>query len=281
MGSYTDASTQAYYDQPYAGAMRRGFLESAAGLANQPIPVPIRQVAGFDPYQMQARSLAGGLGGFTPYLQQGAGMAQQGFGALQQAQGMYSPGAAQQFYNPYESQVVQNSLDDVYKNFSQQDMQARSGAVGSGAYGGGRGRLMAQERFNQLGQGMADTAGQLRQQGYTQAQNLAQRAGQGLGQLGQGMGQMGRGFADLGMQGQQGLMNQINQYSQFGKEGQGIQQQMYDSQYKGAQEMAMEPWKRMQAYQSMLGMLPTGASTTYGSQAGGGLADLFKMLGYV
>jgi len=76
-------------------------------------------------------------------------------------------------------------------------------------------------------------------------------------------------------------MNQINQYSQFGKEGQGIQQQMYDSQYKGAQEMAMEPWKRMQAYQSMLGMLPTGASTTYGSQAGGGLADLFKMLGYV
>jgi len=45
--------------------------------------------------------------------------------------------------------------------------------------------------------------------------------------------------------------------------------------------MAMEPWKRMQMYQGMLGMIPQGATTIYGSQAGGGLADLFKMLGYV
>ena len=45
--------------------------------------------------------------------------------------------------------------------------------------------------------------------------------------------------------------------------------------------MAMEPWKRMQMYQGMLGMIPQGATTTYGSQTGGGLADLFKMLGYV
>ena len=52
MASYADPTTDAYYDQPYAAAMRRGFLESAAGLANQPIPVPIRQVAGLDPYQM-------------------------------------------------------------------------------------------------------------------------------------------------------------------------------------------------------------------------------------
>jgi hypothetical protein len=281
MASYSDPSTTAYYDQPYAGAMRRGFLESAAGLANQPIPVPIRQVAGLDPYQMQARALAGGLGGFAPYLQQGAGMAQQGFGALQQAQGMYNPMAAQQFYNPYEDQVVQQTMRDMQQATAQQGLQDRAGAVGSGAFGGSRGRLMEQERQRQASRGMMEAVGGIRQQGYTQAQNLAQRAGQGLGQLGGQMGQMGRGFADLGMQGQQGLMNQINQFGQLGSQGRDIQQQMYDSQYKGAQEMAMEPWKRMQMYQGMLGMIPQGATTIYGSQAGGGLADLFKMLGYV
>ena len=127
MASYADPKTTAQYDEPYAGAMRRGFLESAAALAKQPIPIPVQQIAGLDPYQMQARALAGGLGGFTPYLQQGAGMAQQGFGTMQQGAGvlpmaqqmygqgagmygqatglagqaanMFAPRAAQQFYN--------------------------------------------------------------------------------------------------------------------------------------------------------------------------------------
>jgi len=281
MASYADPTTDAYYDQPYAGAMRRGFLESAAGLANQPIPVPIRQVAGLDPYQMQARALAGGLGGFAPYLQQGAGMSQQGFGAMQQAQGMYNPMAAQQFYNPYEDRVVQQTMRDMQQATAQQGLQDRAGAVGSGAFGGSRGRLMEQERQRQASRGMMEAVSGIRQQGYTQAQNLAQRAGQGLGQLGTQMGQMGGNFAGLGMQGQQALINQINQFGKLGSQGRDIQQQMYDSQYKGAQEMAMEPWKRMQMYQGMLGMIPQGATTTYGSQAGGGLADLFKLLGYV
>ena len=93
-------STTATYEEPYAQAMRRGFLESAFGMAKQPIPVPVRQVAGLDPMEMHARSLAGGLGGFTPYIQQGGQMMQEGLGAARQgqgalagAQGMYGRGA--------------------------------------------------------------------------------------------------------------------------------------------------------------------------------------------
>ena len=103
--SYTGSSsdgdtTRATYEEPYASAMRRGFLESAFGMAKQPIPVPVRQVAGLDPMEMHARSLAGGLGGFTPYIQQGGQMMQEGLGAARQgqgalagAQGMYGRGA--------------------------------------------------------------------------------------------------------------------------------------------------------------------------------------------
>lgn len=337
MASYADPSTTAYYDQPYAGAMRRGFLESAAALAKQPVPIPVQQIAGLDPYQMQARALAGGLGGFTPYLQQGAQMAQQGFGTMQQgagmlpmaqqmygqgagmygqatglagqAAGMYAPGAAQQFYNPYENQVVQQTMQDMQRQSAQQGVQDRARAVSAGAFGGSRGRLMEQERERQASRGMTEALAGIRQAGYGQAQQLAQQAGQGLGQisgqlgqfgqglgalgqgitstagqygqLGRGMGQMGGAFAGLGMTGQKGLLNQIGAFSKLGAEGRGIQQQMYDAPYKAAQEMAMEPYKRMQMYQGMLGMLPAGAETRYGSQAGGGLADLFRMFGYV
>jgi hypothetical protein len=63
MASYLDPTTQVSYEQPWAGGMRRGFLESAANLAKQPMPIPVQQVAGLDPYEMRARQMAGGLGG--------------------------------------------------------------------------------------------------------------------------------------------------------------------------------------------------------------------------
>ena len=351
MASYADPSTVAQYDEPYAGAMRRGYLESAAAMAKQPTPIPVRQYAGLDPYEMQARSLAGGLGGFTPYIQQGGNMMQGGYGAQQQGVGalpmaqqfygqgaglvgqgtgmygqaagmtgraadMFAPGAAQQFYNPYEDQVVQSTIDQMNQQNAQQGQSDRARAVSSGAFGGSRGRLMEQEREKSFGRGMTQAVGGLRQQGYQQAQQAAQQAGQGLGQLGsnigqfgqglgalggqlgnfgqgitsmagqygnlgQGMGQMGGNFAGLGMTGQKGLMNQIGAFDRFGQEGRGIQNQMYGAQFDAANRMAQEPWQRMQRYQGMLGMLPQGASTTYGTQPGGGAFDLMRMFGMV
>jgi len=100
MASYLDPSTTVSYENPAYEAMRRGFLESAFGLAKTPTPIPVRQYAGLDPMQLFARNLAGGLGGFTPYIQQGGQMMQEGLdvtrqgqGALAGAQGMYGQGA--------------------------------------------------------------------------------------------------------------------------------------------------------------------------------------------
>ena len=277
------------FEPPWIEQMRRGFLDNAWNWAGQPTPIPTQQFSGLDPYEMQARNLTSGLGGFQPYLQQGAGAYGQGLGML--GQGMqagfagaqaYNPNMGQAFFNPYEDQVVQRSLDDVYKNFSQQDMQARSGAVGSGAYGGGRGRLMAQERFNQLGKGMSGTAGQLRSQGYSQAQQQAQNAFtdqqqrmQQAGQMGmqgaQMYGNLGQGIAGLGSTGQQLLRNQMATLGGLGQTARGIQDTMYGSQYDAANQLAKEPYQRMQFLSSMMqGMFPqgptTGISTVYNPQ---------------
>jgi hypothetical protein len=294
MASYADPSTSATYDQPYFDSMRRGYLESAAALSREPRPIPVQKVAGLDPYSMRARELAGGLGGFTPYLQQGSQMTQQGFGTQQQgrnmmgqAAGMYAPGAAQQFYNPYEDQVVQGTIEQMNQQNAQQGQADRARAVSSGAFGGSRGRLMEQEREKSFGRGLTQAVGGIRQQGYNQAQQAAQAAGQGLGtlgsqfgQLGQGMGQMGQNMAGMGMTGQQGLMNQIGAFDKFGQQGRGIQNEMFGAQFDAANKMAMEPWQRMNQWKSMMsGMAPPQATTTYGTQGGGGVFDLMKMFG--
>ena len=169
MASYADPSTSATYDQPYFDSMRRGYLESAAALSREPRPIPVQKVAGLDPYSMRARELAGGLGGFTPYLQQGSQMTQQGFGTQQQgrnmmgqAAGMYAPSAAQQFYNPYEDQVVQGVIEQMNQQNAQQGQADRQRAVSSGAFGGSRGRLMEQEREKSFGRGLTQAVGGIR-----------------------------------------------------------------------------------------------------------------------
>ena len=256
MASYLDPSTTTTYEEPWAGGMRRGYLESIFNLAQQPTPVPVRQVAGLDPMEMQAREMAGGLGGFSPYIKQGGEMMQQGAG-------YFTPAGIQQFYNPYEQDVVQQTMRDMGEVNQRQGMADRGRAISSGAFGGSRGRLMEQERERSFGRGMMEGVGGIRSQGYGQAMQGAQAAGQGLGT-------MGRAFGQLGMTGQQGLMNQINAFNQMGQTGRGIQDQMYGAQFDAANTMAQEPWQRMGMWGNMMqGMMPkTGAATTYKANAG-------------
>ena len=256
MASYLDPTTQVSYEQPWAGGMRRGYLESIANLAKQPTPVPVQQYAGLDPMEMQARQMAGGLGGFAPYIQQGGQMMQQGANYL-------TPGGIQQFYNPYEQDVVQQTMQDMREQNQQQGIADRRGAVSAGAFGGSRGRLMEQERERSFGRGMMEGIGGIRSQGYGQAMQGAQAAGQGLGT-------MGRAFGQLGMTGQQGLMNQMGTMNQMGQTGRNIQNQMYGAQYDAANRMAQEPWQRMGQWGGMMqSMMPqTGAVSSFGAAAG-------------
>jgi hypothetical protein len=243
-------TTTGRYEEPYAQAMRRGFLESAFGLARTPTPVPVQQVAGLDPFEMQARQLAGGLGGFAPYIQQGGQMMQQGAG-------YYTPGGIRQFYNPYEQDVVQQTLADLQEASAKQGIANRAQAVDRGAFGGSRGRLMEQERERAFGRGAAEALGDIRSKGFGQATTAAQNAARGLGTLGQS-------FAGLGTTGQSNLINQIKAFEGLGGTGRRIQDQMFGAQFDAATRLAAEPRQRLSGLQSALGLLPrTYATTTF------------------
>jgi hypothetical protein len=278
-GDYGPTSTIGF-EAPWVEQYRRGFFDNLMNLVQQPRPTPQMGVAGLDPYEMQAMGMAGGLGGFQPYLQQAGGAYGQGLGATGQgiqagyygAQG-YDPAMGKSFYNPYEQDVVQQSLADVYKSYGLEDVGARAGAVGQGAYGGGRGRLMAEERFKQLGRGMTEAAGGLRHQGYTSAQQQAQNAFadqqarmQRAGQMGlqgaQIYGNLGQGLVGVGETGQQLLRNQMSTLGGLGQTARGIQDRMYQSQFDASSALAKEPYERMQFLQQMMqAMFPSGPTT--------------------
>jgi len=109
----TPTSTVQQYEQPWASGMRQGYLESIANLAGQPRPIPVQQYAGLDPMEMRAREMAGGLGGFAPYIKQGGEMMQQGAD-------YFTPAGIQQFYNPFEQDVVQQTMQDMREQNLQQ-----------------------------------------------------------------------------------------------------------------------------------------------------------------
>ena len=153
--------------------------------------VPLQQTAGLDPLETQARQRAqAGLGAFQPFFTQQQDLVNQAIeqsrrseqlqdpyftqaqDLIQGTVGAYDPSMTEQFYNPYESAVVQQTIDDVMKAGDQQDIAARAQAISAGGESafGSRARLGAEERREALGRGLGDALSNIRARGFSQAQ---------------------------------------------------------------------------------------------------------------
>jgi len=88
--------------------------------------------------------------------------------------GMTPFGAAdiQQFFNPYEEQVVQGALGDIERSRQMQDVTDRARATAAGAFGGSRQGVQSALTNEAALRQAATTASGLRQTGFTQAANL-------------------------------------------------------------------------------------------------------------
>ena len=260
-------------------------------------------VAGEDPLQTQAINLAQqGVGSYQPFLtaaqtaqQQGAGALGQaatavgGLGAIQnqaaniaQGQaGMTGPQAYQPFMSPYQSQVIDATLSEYDKQGAAGSQAIKDQAVASGNFGGGReGAMLGQYESDRLAD-RAALQGSMLQQGFNQANQLAQQNFQNQGQL---FGNQQNLFA---MQNQQNLSNQglagafgnqMNQQfglSDFGRTGmgqdvsalgslgamrQGLSQAQLSADAQAAQTGAYEPYGRLSQYGNTLTGLAGGVA---------------------
>ena len=90
--------------------------------------------------------------------------------------GGFDPRGIGRFYDPYEEDVVQQTLRDVREGLSKGDMALRDEAISSGAFGGARSRLRRGEFASDTARGAAEAIGGIRSRGYEGARGAAQQA---------------------------------------------------------------------------------------------------------
>ena len=173
---------------------------------------PDYQVAELSPSERASIAAAQtGVGAYQPFLTQGSSTVDQGatamsegIGALAGTGAMYDPEGYRAFMNPYEDQVIDNTMADIRRQGDIAQQGVRAQAVGAGAFGGSRGQIAQSELDRNVMKQQADTAAQMRAAGFQNAQQAAMNAFEsGMGrqqQLGQLTGQIGAGLGSLGAQ---------------------------------------------------------------------------------
>ena len=246
-----------------------GEKQTAPGLLDQPIALPEQQVAGLDPLQQQAFAMAPYMvGTYQPFMGGAAGQIYGGQAALGAGLGaLASPEQAiAQYYNPYQQQVIDQSLADIARAGEIQRQGIGAKAIGSGAFGGSRQAVAEAELGRNVLEQQARTAGQLRASGYQQALEAAQRGAQLMGGIGQAYGQLAGTTADIGRVGSELGRADLSMLTQLGGLGQAQQQRELEAQRQNLLQTAQEPFTRMQIGQQLLkGMPSSDLSSTFKS----------------
>lgn len=106
----------------------------------------------------------------------------------------FDPASVQQYYNPYQQDVIDASLAQIDRAGELAANQQRAEFAGAGAFGDKRRGIYEAELAASTQRDRASTVANLMQQGYTQAQAIAQAENQNQNAFTQGQNQS---LADL------------------------------------------------------------------------------------
>lgn len=143
-------------------------VNQGAAQALQSAGATTQQAMGFRPMTMRAQ-------GYNPAMQRSAGTQQAvGYKPAQQQTYTLSGTNIGQYQNPYQQQVINTAMRDINRQQQKSLNQLGAQATQAGAFGGDRFALESAETRRGFAETAADTAAQLRQQGYGQALGAAQ-----------------------------------------------------------------------------------------------------------
>ena len=214
--------------------------QSLAGLAPQ--------VAGLTTREQRARTLAdAGIGSFQPFLTSAQQLTGAGAGT--------GTGSVQEFMSPYQSQVIDASLQEFDRNKQIQEQQIRDQQTALGALGSGRAGVQLAEFGTGAARERALLQAGLLQQGFGQAagarqqdiQNRFAQAGatQGLGAFQSGLaGQQ----AQLGAQQQALQGTDISRLGSLGALNQAQQQANLDATREAARQATFLPQEQLDRF---------------------------------
>ena len=264
--------------QQYISQLGQDYGQQLAGLTSIPLDTSqfAPQVAGQDPLQTQAATLAGtGVGAYQPYLTQAAALGTQAAttmggvspyisaaGALTGTGAGTGAGSIASYMSPYQQQVIDTSLAEFDRQAAARQQGISDQAVALGGFGGGREGVQLAEYQTQSDRNRALLQAGMLQQGYGIGQQARQQ--DLMNQLTLGGAQAGLAQGQLGLGGyQQGLAQlapqlaggDIGMLSQVGGIQQHQAQNVLNAQQQAAQMGAMEPYQRMQAYGQGIGTL--------------------------
>lgn len=198
--------------KPYLQAQEKallggmGLIGQERGLLEEAIGATRRSGALQQPYFAQAQQQYGaGLGDLMSSLgRQGPSAREYQRASLRG----FDPRSTAAFYDPFEQQVVQQTIQDVMKSGAQQDIAQRARDIQSGGQSafGSRARLSAGERQAALGRGLGEALAGIRSKGFGTAQQRAieesrfgrqalERAGEREAGYGQTLAGARRGYA--------------------------------------------------------------------------------------
>ena len=186
---------------------------------------------------------------------------------------MYQPGTIAgtdltQYTNPYDTQVVQNTLGDLDRQRQIEANQLAAQATARGAFGGSRDALMQSELSRNYGQQAANTSAQLRQAGF---QNAQQMAGQDIGYGLTGSQNRQQAASTLGQLSNLGFGMGMDLQDQSMRQGaleQGINQLILDATKQQWAGYTGAPATSLGYMNAALGVTPTPTTTTQSRNPG-------------
>ena len=203
-------------------------------LLQQPLQVPMRQVAGLSPPQIAAMDRAQqGIGSFQQFLDRAAdaqaqGLATIGQGAQTLAGADFGPGAGDAFFDKYQQDVTAEALKEIDRQAQIAENRLAGQAVQAGAFGGSRFGVAQSELARNAQDLKSRRIFEDLSRNFQQSQAAARaanqqrlQAGQVFGQLGRGISGIGGAMAGLGAQGQALEGRDVSQLLGIG----GLQQQ--------------------------------------------------------
>lgn len=249
LGSTGGTSTQGL--APWAAPYITDYLSKAQGLADKP-------------YETYAGPLTAGESSLQTSAFQGIG------NLTVPNQGAYTPvggsftdtGVAQKYMNPYLSEALNPTLDELRRQSQITQMGNAAKMVGAGAFGGSRQALMDTETQRNLLNQIAKTTGEGYASAYDRAMNQYNtEQGRNIQEA-----QYGADYGLKGLSAQQGILDQMLKSGQVQRD---IEQQGITADLNEFNTQRDFPYKQVQFMRDMISGLPAGSVTNTPSQLSG------------